>query len=261
MKIALVSLDQLWEEKQQNLQMCKKYLQDACASYVDMLIFPEMTLTGFSMHIAQNSEDEANSFTIQTFKNLSLEYAISIAFGVVIKKGDRASNRVYITDKKGEILNFYTKIHPFSFSGEDQYFLSGDTLTIVEMENHSIGLTICYDLRFPELYSSLSANSDIIINIANWPAKRIDHWNTLLKARAIENQVFVIGVNRTGQDGNNLEYVESSTIFNANGECLKPMDVKGNMKIYEVDKSWTKAFRETFSTIQDRKIDLYKSIV
>lgn len=261
MKIALVSLNQIWEEKEKNLQVCEKYLQEASLSHTDMIIFPEMTLTGFSMNIDQNGEDETDSFTVKSFQELSLQYAISIVFGVVIKDGDRALNRVYITDKRGEILTHYTKIHPFSFSGENRYFLSGNTLSTFELKNHAFGLTICYDLRFPELYSALATNSDIVINIANWPAKRIDHWNTLLKARAIENQIFVIGVNRTGKDGNDLEYVESSHLFNANGECLEPIEEKENMKIFEIDKSWTHAFRDNFSTVQDRKTDLYKTIL
>lgn len=261
MKIALVSLDQIWEEKQQNLQVCKKYLTKASLSHADMIIFPEMTLTGFSMNIDQNGENETDSFTVQAFQALSLQYAISIVFGVVIKEGDSTSNRLYVTDKRGEILTHYSKIHPFSFSGESRYFSSGNSLSTFELKNHTFGLTICYDLRFPELYSALATNSDIVINIANWPAKRIDHWNTLLKARAIENQIFVIGVNRTGKDGNDLEYVESSHVFNANGDCLEPIEEKENMKIFDIDKSWTHAFRNNFSTVQDRKTDLYKTIL
>lgn len=261
MKIALVSLDQIWEEKEQNLHVCEKHLTKASLSHADMIIFPEMTLTGFSMNIDQNGENETDSFTIQTFQALSLQYAISIAFGVVIKEGDRALNRLYVTDKRGEILTHYSKIHPFSFSGENRYFSSGNSLSTFELKNHTFGLTICYDLRFPELYSALATNSDIVINIANWPAKRIDHWNTLLKARAIENQIFIIGVNRTGKDGNDLDYVESSHVFNAHGESLEPIEEEENMKIFDIDKSWTHAFRNNFSTVQDRKTDLYKTIL
>lgn len=261
MKIALVSLDQKWEDKEHNLLECERYLKIASESDVNMIIFPEMTLTGFSMDIGKNAENEADSGTIQAFQKLSLEYSISVVFGVVIKDGEYALNRAYITDKIGNIGGHYTKIHPFSFSGEDRSFSSGSALCSFELDNTTVGLTICYDLRFPELYSALAAKNDILVNIANWPAKRIDHWNTLLKARAIENQIFVIGVNRTGKDGNNLEYVESNNVFNANGECLKPIEEKENMKIYEIDRSWTQSFKNSFSTVQDRKTALYKSIL
>lgn len=261
MKIALVSLDQKWEDKEQNLLECEKYLKMASDSGADIIIFPEMTLTGFSMDIGRNAEEEADSETVQAFQKLSSEYNISIVFGVVIKDGEYALNRAYITDKTGKTGGHYTKIHPFSFSGEDRSFSSGSTLCSFDLDQTSIGLTICYDLRFPELYSALAAKNDILINIANWPAKRVDHWNTLLKARAIENQLFVIGVNRIGKDGNNLEYVESSNVFNANGECLLPIEAKENMKIYDIDRSWTQAFKNSFSTVQDRKTALYKSIL
>lgn len=261
MKIALVSLDQKWEDKEQNLLECERSLKTASKSDVDMIIFPEMTLTGFSMDIGKNGEDEADSETIRAFQKLSSEYKISVVFGVVIKDGEHALNRAYITDNAGNIGGHYTKIHPFSFSGEDRSFSNGSTLCSFELDKTVVGLTICYDLRFPELYSALAAKNDVLINIANWPAKRVDHWNTLLKARAIENQIFVIGVNRTGKDGNNLEYVESSNIFNANGECLKPIEDKENMKIFEIDRSWTQAFKNSFSTVQDRKTTLYKSIL
>ena len=99
-----------------------------------------------------------------------------------------------------------------------------------------------------------------MINIANWPKNRVDHWATLLKARAIENQVFAVGVNRTGEDENGLEYVESSNVFNANGERLE-FDEYEDMKIYEINTNWTKEFKTKFNTTNDRKIDFYKEIL
>ena len=121
-------------------------------------------------------------------------------------------------------------------------------------------MSICYDLRFPELYSTLSTKTDLIINIANWPSKRIEHWNTLLKARAIENQIFIAGVNRVGVDGNDLEYIESSQIINANGESLEYQEIE-DMKIYTIDKAWTRNFKDKFNTTNDRKVEFYKEIL
>ena len=124
-----------------------------------------------------------------------------------------------------------------------------------------VGLTICYDLRFPELYSALGAGSDLIVNIANWPAKRLDHWNTLLRARAIENQIFIVGVNRTGKDMNGLEYVQSSVIINSNGEVLRPFFSEGALDIFDVDTDFTKVLKQNFSSTKDRNLDFYKSIL
>jgi len=260
MKIALVSLNQIWENKKVNLDLCEKYTQKASEQNVDLIVFPEMTLTGFSNNIGLISERFESSETIKNFSSLAKKFQIAIVFGVVVKNGDKALNKSIFIDKSGEISGDYSKIHPFSFAREDTYFDDGNKLSVVHFGDMVIGLTICYDLRFPELYSGLAKNCDFIINIANWPAKRVDHWNTLLKARAIENQIFVAGINRIGIDGNDLEYIESSHIFNANGENLN-FELYEEMKIYEMIIDWTKEFKSKFNTTNDRKIKFYKEIL
>jgi len=260
MKIALVSLNQIWENKKSNLDLCEKYIQEASEQNVDLIIFPEMTLTGFSNNIDLTSEEFGSSETIESFSSLAKKNQIAIIFGLVTKNGDKAFNKSIFIDKSGEILGDYSKIHPFSFAGEDKYFNAGNKLSVVHFGEMTIGLTICYDLRFPELYSGLAKVCELIVNIANWPAKRVDHWNTLLKAKAIENQIFIVGVNRTGIDGNGLEYIESSNIFNANGEELLFKKYE-DMKIYEIDKNWTKDFKSKFNTTNDRKTEFYKEIL
>jgi len=260
MKIATVSLNQLWENKKANLLNCQKYIENASLENVDLIIFPEMTLTGFSTNIEETMENLDNSETVYNFRELSISYNIAILFGVVIKDGKKALNQSVFIDNKGKILGRYSKIHPFSFVGEDKYFNAGNSLTIVNFMNHKIGLTICYDLRFPELYSAYAKKCDILVNIANWPKKRVEHWNILLKARAIENQLFVVAVNRIGIDGNNLEYNESSNLFNANGEIVESK-VFEEMKIFKIEKSFTKEFKTQFNTTNDRKIEFYKEII
>ncbi|MDN5067876.1 nitrilase-related carbon-nitrogen hydrolase [Aliarcobacter butzleri] len=260
MKICLVSLNQAWENKNLNLELCKKYILKASSENSDLMIFPEMTLTGFSNNISLIAEDFEKSETIKQFSNLGKEFNISIIFGLVIEDNEKALNKCLFIDNFGNVVSDYSKIHPFSFSGEDKYFNAGNKLSVVEFKNFKIGLTICYDLRFPELYSSLSKDCDLIINIANWPSKRVDHWNTILKARAIENQIFVAGVNRTGIDGNGLEYVESSNIFNANGEKLE-FEKYEDMKIYDVNINFTKELKNKFNTVIDRKIEFYKEVL
>lgn len=259
MKLALVSLNQIWEDKKANLLLCEKYIEQASQKGVALVVFPEMTLTGFSNNISLTAEDFHNSQTMEDFSALAKKFNIALIFGVVIQDGAKALNKSVFLNKNGEIVDSYAKIHPFSFAGEDRYFNAGEKLTVVNFDGMNIGLSICYDLRFPELYTALAKRSDIIINIANWPAKRVEHWNTLLQARAIENQLFVAGVNRTGIDNNALEYVQSTNIFNANGdkqEC-EEMD---DMKIFEIEKSWTKGFKEKFNTTNDRKVEFYREI-
>lgn len=260
MKIALVSLNQVWEDKKANLDLCEKYIQKASDENVDLIVFPEMTLTGFSINIGLTAENFENSETIQSFSLLAKQFNIGIVFGVVIKDENNALNKSMFVDCNGKVIGDYAKIHPFSFAGEDKFYNAGNKLSVTSFKNINFGLTICYDLRFPELYSALGKKTDVIINIANWPAKRIDHWNPLLKARAIENQIFVIGVNRIGNDGNGLEYIESSDVFNANSERLE-FDKYEDMKIYEINTNWTKEFKIKFNTTNDRKIKFYKEIL
>lgn len=260
MQIALVSLNQIWEDKIANLDICEKYIQKASMKSVDLIIFPEMTLTGFSNNIDFTSEEFENSETIKNFSILSQRFNIGIVFGVVVKNAYKALNKCIFINKRGKVLGDYSKIHPFSFAGENKYFDAGNKLSIIDFEHVTIGLTICYDLRFPELYSGLAKDCDLIINIANWPSKRVKHWNTLLEARAIENQIFIVGVNRTGIDGNGLEYIESSNIFNANGDKLD-FEQYEDIKIYEIAINWTKELTSKFNTTNDRKIELYKEIL
>lgn len=125
----------------------------------------------------------------------------------------------------------------------------------------TIGLTICYDLRFPELYSALGKQCDLIINIANWPARRIDHWHALLKARTIENQIYIVGVNRISKDGKGLEYVKSSQVVNPNGELLNPDMSEDVVDIVDIDPEYVGQFKKILSTTQDRKLTFYKSIL
>ena len=260
MKIATVSLNQIWEDKDANLSLCKQYIKKASSENAELIVFPEMTLTGFSININETSEIEEKSETIAKFQELAKQYKIAILFGIVIKDNNKALNQSVFINEKGDILGRYSKIHPFSFSGENKYFNAGNKLSVVKYKDNSIGLSICYDLRFPELYSAYSKECDIIINIANWPKKRVEHWNALLKARAIENQCFIVGVNRIGIDGNKLEYQESSNVFNANGETVKFEKLK-EMKIFDIDKLFTEDFKKRFNTTNDRKVELYKEVI
>lgn len=261
MKVALLSLEQAWENKKANLELCKKYIRELSVANPELIIFPEMTLTGFSNNVSLIAEKPESSKTIKNFSELAKEFNVAIVFGVVLRSnnGD-VFNRAVFVDNFGHLVDSYTKIHSFSFAGENFFFNSGKKLCVVKFKNFTIGLTLCYDLRFPELYSALAKECDLIVNIANWPKKRIKHWDTLLKARAIENQIFIAGVNRIGVDGNFLEYVESSHMFNANGKELQFEKIR-DAKIYNIDKNFTKEFRSKFNTVNDRKVEFYKEIL
>lgn len=258
-KISLISLNQKWQDKKANLKKCEKYIEKSALNSVDLAIFPEMTLTGFTNDTKNLAEFIEDSFSINKMSFLAKKYNVGIIFGLMQKCTQKALNTALFIDKNGNLIGKYTKIHPFSFANEDKFFDAGDELSVVNCCNHRIGLSICYDLRFAKLYCAYENKCDIIVNIANWPKHRINHWNALLKARAIENQLFVIGVNRTGKDANNLKYPQSSSIFNANGEILDYEKV-GKMKIYTISKTWTHKFKSKFNTTNDKRDEIYERL-
>jgi predicted amidohydrolase len=257
LRLALVSLDQAWENKQANLRSCEKFSILAKQNKADVIIFPEMTLTGFSMNTQSTAEERENSGTIQELCKMAQKIELGIICGVVYKKAEKATNTLVYISSLGNVVSIYDKIHPFSFSNEDKYFIPGDKLSISKIGPFTAGFTICYDLRFAELYSRLSQECNLIINIANWPKRRVHHWQTLLRARAIENQIYMVGVNRIGSDGNGLEYEKSSYIFDANGDELEAFFSENELDIYECSLTSLVEFKAGFSTTQDRLPDLY----
>jgi omega-amidase len=261
MIIALASLNQEWENKLKNLQNCELLFEKAKNYEASMIIFPEMTLTGFSMNTEKTAELLENSMTIESFKSLAKRFSMGVLFGVVIAREVNASNCAVFIDDEGIFIAKYEKIHPFSFAGEQNYFSSGNNLLTFKFKDLEVGVTICYDLRFPEIYSVLGRTSDLIVNIANWPSKRIDHWDTLLKARAIENQVFMAGINRIGSDPNGNEYVKCSRIINPYGSALEPIITEDELDVFEVNKDEIVKLKSEFSTTQDRKSSFYRSIL
>lgn len=256
MRIAIVSLDSVWEDKKANLLEIESILK-AIGKNAEYVVFPEMTLTGFSVANLSLAEDFESSHSIKHIQKLAKYNAINIVFGILVSVGDKKYNSCVAINKNGEIACSYEKIHLFSFSGEDRLITAGNHVKSLSWEG-GWGLTICFDLRFPELYQELSKQNLILLNIANWPNSRLLHWKTLLNARAIENQSFMIGVNRIGIDGNNLKYDESSFIFSPKGESLNPIMVLDNIKIFKINIEEAKEYRKQFPIKNDRKNTLYK---
>lgn len=262
MKVALVSLNQSWENKAENKQKVGETLAliaEHCTN-TDLVVYPEMTLTGFTMESQKVKEDELSSETITFFKEQARKYKVSIVFGVVLSKGEKATNNLVVVSEQG-VLATYAKIHPFSYAGENDYYQAGNELKKLSIGGATIGLSICYDLRFPELYQAYSKDCSVILNIANWPERRVSNWRALNKARAIENQVFMIAVNRIGTDGNGLKYVASSGIVSPYGEELIGVSLSEEVAVYEIDLGEVAQYRKEFPVKNDRKITLYKDIL
>ncbi len=229
MKVGLVQYSPEWENVRGNIAKLENLLTK---NGDDLLIFPEMTLTGFTMHPGQFAEEiDGEGFIYFIKKSAALKKHI---FAGIIEKDDgKFFNSLIHFDDKGLITARYRKIHLFSMSGENKFYSAGADAVVTKTGKTKIGLSICYDLRFPELYRFYAKEkTEVIVDIANWPVQRIEHWKHLLKARAIENQCFMIGVNRTGTDPFN-KYNGCSAVYDPLGnEILLAGD---DEKIFSVE--------------------------
>jgi predicted amidohydrolase len=217
LKLAFFQMNIIWEEPKSNLDKVLKKVQEI-DSDTDILILPEMCTTGFSMHPEKIAEPWDNSSSVQTLQNIADDSGIAIMGSLAISDGDAFFNRfVFIQPYK--TIEYYDKRHLFTLAGEDKVYSPGEKTVVWNYRNWRIKVQICYDLRFP-VWSRNTEDYDLLVYVANWPKKRIEAWNTLLKARAIENMSYAIGVNRFGEDGNGYEYNGMSACYDALGAQL-----------------------------------------
>ena len=251
LKIGLVQYSPVWENKTSNIGKIKKLVENNFD--VDLLVFPEMTLTGFTMKsddFAENLKGESHLF----FSSLAKEKKCSVMYGM-IEKGNKKNFNIFIhLNNQGKIISSYRKIHPFSYSKENIYYGKGKETVTTKVKVFKIGLSICYDLRFPELYRLYAKERiHLIIDIANWPDTRIEHWRTLLKARAIENQCYVIGVNRVGDDPK-LHYNGFSSVFDPMGKEIAAVENEEKIITVEIDKSYVNEVRTKLPFLGDIRL-------
>lgn len=256
MKIGLAQMDICWEQKEENRKKCSQMIAEAKEKGVDFVVFPEMTLTGFSMDTELIAESQKNSDTIAYFREEAKKNEIAVGFGVVIKGEKKAENKFIIMDSLGAILTDYSKIHPFSFGEENEHYIKGEQVVSCQLDNFIISPLICYDLRFPEIFQVCSRKSNLIVVIANWPTLRRGHWITLLKARAVENQCFIAGVNRFG-DGNGVDYSGDSIVVNPYGEIITNCLSHEGLIVAEIDSKIAEIYRKEFRLKEDRREELY----
>lgn len=252
MKAALLQYSPFWEDKEANKNKILSILQSQNEKF-DLLILPEMSLTGFSMN-ANTLAESINGETFRFFSELGIEKSIDVFVGIIEKSKSKPYNSLLHINNKGKLVKLYRKIHPFSFAKEHKYFNAGKKPAISKVKNFKVGLSICYDLRFPELYRKYAKKKvHLIVDIANWPDTRIEHWRSLLKARAIENQCYVIGVNRVGRDIK-LNYNGYSSIFDPMGqEILSVIDQEG-LFISDIDKNFVNEVRKKLPFLEDIKL-------
>ena len=248
LRIALAQVDLVWENPEQNRLNLKKDIE-SLKGVCDLLILPETFTTGFSMGTF-NLAEPMDGPTINWLLEMSTSSQIAICGSLIINADELVYNRFVFVQPNGQI-SFYDKRHLFSIGGEAYPLVKGDKRLIINYLGWRIALYICYDLRFP-VWCRNVGDTDLMIVTANWPDSRKEVWNILLKARAIENQVFVAGVNRVGTDGNSVSYSGNSQIINMRGENFAPLLTMDNgWTRYEVSLNELHDFREKFPVARD----------
>ena len=247
MIIALVQNRILWEDKERNITRLEEIIADN--SGTELFLLPEMSFTGFSMNTAKTAERTPE--TVSKISEIARMHQVSVGFGWARQTDEKCENVYTVVGPEGQILSEYVKIHPFSYSGEDKFFTGGNKVSVFRIGEIPFTTFICYDLRFPEIFRLVCREAHAVIIPANWPANRSEHWKTLLKARAIENQVYVLAVNCVGEM-NGLYYSGDSCVIDPNGDIIMSLSEKEGILKYDlIDKA--ERIRKAFPVLNDIK--------
>ena len=248
MKVAVIQSPLVWEDPQLNRNYFEAKI-NTIVSEVDLIVLPEMFTTGFTMQ-AEAVAETMQGQTMLWLQSLAKARKCAITGSLIVTEDGKFYNRMVFVFPTGEVQQ-YDKRHLFTLAGENVVFTAGTEKIIIEYKGWKICPLICYDLRFP-IFSRNTENYDMLIYVANWPKTRINAWDTLLKARAIENMSYTIGVNRLGVDGTNLEYVGHSQIVDYLGNSvLEPQKGEG-VFIAELDKNRLLDTRKKLDFLKDQ---------
>ncbi len=251
MRIAWIQYDITWKNSNENISFVIETVESSQNSF-DLLVLPEMFDTGFVLD-PTDLGDRDQEAVLNKIQQLSIHHTFDIVFSMIWKEGDDYFNRAFYV--AGNHASHYDKVHLFAPGGEAKYFKAGEERNTIKTKGGTSVLPlICYDLRFPEI-SRNKGDIDLIIYSASWPEARTSHWDTLLKARAIENQCYVLGVNRVGLDGNNLNYIGHSQLIDFYGNKVNThnevsIEIQG-LFIAEADFSKMHSFRNKLPFLKD----------
>ena len=280
MNILCIQFNSTWQDSEKNIAQLQILLEQHLANRddIDLVVLPETFHAGFSMQpslFAENLEGDISN----AIATLAKHYSVNIIAGVaqqqpcldlhietenihaediqttstqaMIPQAFQFYNRCLLFNRQGDLVASYSKHKLFSYAGEHKVFKAGSAPTTVEIDGEPFALLICYDLRFPELFRAVAKQVKGFIVIANWPDSRQVHWQTLLQARAIENQCFVIGVNRIGKDDNGLAYAGGSAVYSPLGECLAYGEEKDSTLLAHIELSQVEHVRAQFPFLAD----------
>lgn len=256
MNVHLIQIDSVWEDRAANHAKARQLIAAAAPQPGSLIILPETFSTGFSMNLAVTAEPEGGP-TEQFLREMAAHYQSCVLGGVVTQSADgRGKNQALALAPDGSILARYTKNYPFTFGGESVVHEAGQGVALFEWQGLRIAPLICYDLRFPELArEAVRAGAEVLIYIAAWPVKRIQHWITLLQARAIENQAYAIGVNRCGSDPD-FTYTGRSLVVDPHGLIIADAAEQERVITAKVDFAIVHQWRAQFPALKDAGIQI-----
>ena len=248
-RISIVQTDIVWENKQENLRLLYEKLQSLRGT-TEIVVLPEMFSTGFSMQSEMLAEQNSGE-TITLLKQWTSQFQLVICGSYMATDNGKFYNRAFFLTPKGEEF-YYDKRHLFRMGREAEHFSAGDKRLIIPYRGWNICLLVCYDLRFPVWSRNVNNEYDLLIYVANWPVSRRLAWDTLLRARALENQCYVCGVNRIGTDGYHLEYNGGSKVYSAFGEEVASLpDGQEGIATATLNLTSLNQFREKFPVWKD----------
>ncbi len=254
MKICLGQVDIVWENPAANRLELEKLALAASENGCELLILPELFASGFSMKPEKFAEP-LDGPTAKAMANAAAGANISIIGGLALTDSPSAlpTNSALHFNSSGKLLARFDKLHPFSLANEAEVYRPGSRSPVSSVNTLRLSTLICYDLRFPEVFREIAMDVDLFIVIANWPATRAAHWEALLKARAIENLAYVVGVNRVGLGGNKVSYEGASLAFDPWGEELGRAGASEELLVVEIDPDVVGSIRRRFPFLKDRR--------
>jgi omega-amidase len=246
MNVSLIQYNIAWHNPEANFEK----VEQLCKSITGgTIVLPEMFSTGFTMK-AELVAEPLNGASVSFLKKLANNSKANVLASVVIEESGKYYNRMFWVKPNGE-FEYYDKKHLFTMAGEHEHYSAGTTQSQWEIDGWQCKPLVCYDLRFPVWARNTKDKPfDVLFYVANWPSARVSAWDALLKARAIENQCFVVGVNRVGKDGNDIDYNGHSTVIDPYGTVVAFSDVEEVLSI-DLDKKLLTSFREKFPVLND----------
>jgi predicted amidohydrolase len=251
MKVAIVQHDIIWEDSAATREHLTPMIAKAAADGARLIVLSEMFATGFTMRPERVAEDEGGE-NERFLLAQAAEYNAYLVGSLAQRSPDgRYRNNAIVAAPDGSVRR-YAKIHPFSYSGEHEHYAAGSDFLTLEIDDIRMSVFVCYDLRFADEFWALAERTDLYVVVANWPEPRREHWRVLLRARAIENQAYVVGVNRVGT-GKNLAYSGDSAIIGPLGETLAECPPGEAVQTAEIDRATVSHTRSSLPFLRDRR--------